>query len=111
MKCCDLDAARYCSRADAPASTPALLPGRLFTQVTAWFCRRSPMASPWMLKRQALIVGVGLLASACAKDVWTFPGSREAEPTVGGDVYRVFCKRTAKAEFPKEMTGIPFDAA
>lgn len=69
------------------------------------------MASPWMLKRQALIVCVGLMASACAKDVWTYPGSREAEPTVGGDVYRVFCKRTAKAEFPKEMTGLPFDAA
>ncbi len=69
------------------------------------------MASPWMLKRQALIFGVGLLASACAKDVWTFPGSREAEPTVGGDVYRVFCKRTAKDEFPNELTGLPFDAA
>ena len=69
------------------------------------------MASPWMLKR-ALILTVGLSAGAagCAKDVWIYSAKRE-DQTVGGDVYRVFCKRQARAEFPKELTGLPFDDA
>lgn len=64
------------------------------------------MASPNMLKR-ALCLVVGLSATGCAKDVWSYSEVQE-DLSVGGEIFRVFCKRTAKAEDPEDITGIRY---
>ncbi|MFT3927920.1 MAG: hypothetical protein QM778_35660 [Myxococcales bacterium] len=57
-----------------------------------------------------MTLGLSAGAAGCAKDVWVYGAKRE-KLSVGGEVYRVFCKRQAKAEYPKEITGLPFEDA
>jgi hypothetical protein len=65
------------------------------------------MARPVVL-RQLFNVSLGLLALGCAEDPWTYPGREQV--SVGGEVFRVFCKRTAKEAYPEDLEGVEFNA-
>src|SRR6187549_302035 len=52
---------------------------------------------------------LGVLAS-CAKEPEE-PVVRRERLSVGGEVFRVFCKRSARAAFPAELEGTKFNAA
>lgn len=66
------------------------------------------MARPVLLRR-TLFALLGFSALACAKDPWTYPGRPQS--SVGGEVFRVFCKRTVKEAFPDDIEGVSFNAA
>lgn len=57
--------------------------------------------------KQTLLVCIGLAASACAEDPWIYAGRESV--SVGGEVFRVFCKRTAKEAFPQDLEGTSFE--
>src|SRR6476646_1411063 len=66
------------------------------------------MARPVLLMRIFIAI-LGLSALACAKDPWTYPAREQG--SVGGEVFRVFCKRTVKESFPDDLEGHTFTPA
>lgn len=56
---------------------------------------------------RAALAGLGLTCLACSQA--PLPSERHTL-RVGEEVFRIFCKRVARAEFPDEATGVRFDA-
>ncbi|MDB4986086.1 MAG: hypothetical protein JWN04_1264 [Myxococcaceae bacterium] len=64
--------------------------------------------SSWQWERGLQVVGLTCLGLMAACDNSPVPDSRKQDLTVGGEVYRMFCMRVARAAYPHDPSGYRF---